>query len=296
MKATEWKLGMSSCSTGKLDKETFDGYAANGISCMEVALGNEHTPVDWKNTLALSRDSGVELWSLHLPFYPFETLNIATNDTKLRNRTIEFLTENYIKRGADIGIKTAVIHPSAEPYAENEREELIKVGAESLAELAESAAKCGMRIAVEDLPRTCLGNCSDDIKKLIALNDKLRVCLDTNHLLAEKNVDFVKALGDKIVTLHVSDYDYLNERHWLPYEGKVDWVELVSALEDAGYTGPFMYEIELKTSKTIVRRDLTFADFAENYKACVEKRPYKPFGVPNADECMKNAYYKTPMI
>ena len=42
MKATEWKLGMSSCSTGKLDKETFDGYAANGISCMEVALGNEH--------------------------------------------------------------------------------------------------------------------------------------------------------------------------------------------------------------------------------------------------------------
>ena len=296
MKATEWKLGMSSCSTGKLDKETFDGYAANGISCMEVALGNEHTPVDWKNTLALSRDSGVELWSLHLPFYPFETLNIATNDTKLRNRTIEFLTENYIKRGADIGIKTAVIHPSAEPYAENEREELIKVGAESLAELAENAAKCGMRIAVEDLPRTCLGNCSDDIKKLIALNDKLRVCLDTNHLLAEKNVDFVKALGDKIVTLHVSDYDYLNERHWLPYEGKVDWVELVSALEDAGYAGPFMYEIELKTSKTIVRRDLTFADFAENYKACVEKRPYKTFGVPNIDECMKNAYYKTPMI
>ena len=296
MKATEWKLGMSSCSTGKLDKETFDGYAANGISCMEVALGNEHTPVDWKNTLALSRDSGVELWSLHLPFYPFETLNIATNDTKLRNRTIEFLTENYIKRGADIGIKTAVIHPSAEPYAENEREELIKVGAESLAELAENAAKCGMRIAVEDLPRTCLGNCSDDIKKLIALNDKLRVCLDTNHLLAEKNVDFVKALGDKIVTLHVSDYDFLNERHWLPYEGKVDWVELVSALEDAGYAGPFMYEIELKTSKTIVRRDLTFADFAENYKACVEKRPYKPFGVPNIDECMKNAYYKTPMI
>jgi len=296
MKATEWKLGMSSCSTGNLDKETFDGYAANGISCMEVSLGNEHSPVDWKNTLALSRDSGVELWSLHLPFYPFETLNIATNDTKLRNRSIEFLTENYIKRGADIGIKTAVIHPSAEPYAENEREELIKVGAESLAELAESAAKCGMRIAVEDLPRTCLGNCSDDIKKLIALNDKLRVCLDTNHLLTEKNVDFIKALGDKIVTLHVSDYDFLNERHWLPYEGKNDWVAIVDALEDVGYAGPFMYEIELKTPNTITRRDLTYADFVENYKACTQKMPYKAFGVPNIDECMKNAYYKTPMI
>ncbi len=54
MKATEWKLGLSSCSTGKLDKETFDGYAANGIDCIEVSLGNAHTDIDWKTTEKLS--------------------------------------------------------------------------------------------------------------------------------------------------------------------------------------------------------------------------------------------------
>ena len=296
MKATEWKFGMSSCSTCRLDKETFDGYAANNVELMEVSLGSADTPIDWKKTQKLSQDSGVGLWSLHVPFWPFDQINIATKDKNVREYTIKFLTESYLKPGADIGIKTVVIHPSAEPNEDNEREELLKIGAESLAELAEIAAPLGMTIAAEDLPRTCLGNCSSDIIKLISLNDKLRVCFDTNHVLIEKNVDFVKALGNKIVTLHVSDYDFLNERHWLPYEGKIDWVELVTALEDVGYEGPFMYEIGLKTPNTITRRDLTFADFYENYKACVEKRPYKAFGVPNMEECMANAFFKTPVI
>ncbi len=231
-----------------------------------------------------------------MPFCPFEKINIATKDKAVRDYTIKLLTENYIKPGADIGIKTAVIHPSAEPNDDSEREELLKIGADSLAILAESAAKCGMTIAVEDLPRTCLGNCSDDLKKLISLNDKLRVCFDTNHLLIEKNSDFVKAFGDKIVTLHVSDYDFLNERHWLPYEGKVDWIELVSALEDVGYCGPFMYEIGLKTPDSIIRRNLTFADFVENYKACIEKRKIAPIETSDIDACLKNAYFKTAVI
>lgn len=296
MKATEWKFGMSSCSTCRIDKETFDAYAANNVDLMEVSLGGIDAPINWKTAEKLSKDSGVGLWSLHVPFWPFEEINIATKDNELRTRTIKFLTENYIKPAADIGIHVTVIHPSAEPNEDSEREELLKIGAESLAELAEIGAPLGMTIAAEDLPRTCLGNCSSDIKKLISLNDKLRVCFDTNHVLIEKNVDFVKALGNKIITLHVSDYDFLNERHWLPYEGKQDWVALVTALEEVGYEGPFMYEIGLETPDTIIRRNLTFADFYENYKACVEKRPYKAFGVPNMERCMANAYFQTPVI
>ena len=246
-------------------------------------------------TEKLAHDSGVGLWSLHLPFCPFETINIASSDREIRKFTLSTFSE-YIKHGADIGIKLSVLHPSAEPIADKDRAEALEIAADTLAQLADTAAECGVTIAVEDLPRTCLGNCSADIKKLISLNDKLKVCFDTNHLLIEKNSDFVKALGDKIITLHVSDYDFLNERHWLPYEGKQDWIELVTLLEEAGYCGPFMYEISLKTPETITRRDLTFKDFAENYKACVEKRPFDAFGVVNVDACMNNAYFKTPVI
>ena len=40
----------------------------------------------------------------------------------------------------------------------------------------------------------------------------------------------------------MSDYDRKNERHWLPGEGVIDWTELLSALVESGYEGPFIYE------------------------------------------------------
>ena len=62
-----------------------------------------------------------------------------------------------------------------------------------------------------------------------------------------------------------SDYDDINERHWLPGEGKVDWTALYNALREVGYNGVWMYELGQSCPKTILRdRDLTFPDFYEN--------------------------------
>jgi sugar phosphate isomerase/epimerase len=44
------------------------------------------------------------------------------------------------------------------------------------------------------------------------------VCFDTNHLLKESSEDFARAVGPHIVTLHVSDYDGKDERHWMAGE------------------------------------------------------------------------------
>ena len=32
-------------------------------------------------------------------------------------------------------------------------------------------------------------------------------------------------------------YDFINEKHWLPLEGKNDWETILSALEEIGYAG-----------------------------------------------------------
>ena len=64
----------------------------------------------------------------------------------------------------------------------------------------------------------------------------------------------------------VSDYDYEDERHWLPGEGKVDWHKLYSKLVGYGYKGTWLYEIGIKTRPNIIKRtrDLTFEDFTRN--------------------------------
>ena len=86
-------------------------------------------------------------------------------------------------------------------------------------------------------------------------------------MLYEDAVDFIRNVGDKIVTAHVSDFDFYNERHWLPGEGKLDWQAILRALKEIGYQGPWLYEIGFACPKTIYRdRDLTCDDFVRNAK------------------------------
>ncbi|MBQ7793940.1 MAG: sugar phosphate isomerase/epimerase [Clostridia bacterium] len=296
MKATDWKLGVSSCFLKSLERDAFEEYVKNNVPLMEVSLDwNKYADIKWKELRANAEATGVELWSFHLPFEPFEENNIASPDKTVLKNTLALQSE-YIKKAAEAGCKVIVIHPSAEPNPDNEKAERIKICKESLAELCELCEKCGVTLAAENLPRTCIGNNSAEIKELLRADSRLRVCFDTNHLLAEDCKDFIEAVGDKIITTHISDYDFMNERHWLPYEGKLDWVKLVTALQDVGYTGPFMYETSYKAPPSITRRDLTLEDMYKNYLACVNKEKAEVIGTPNLDVCRERAYYTTPFI
>lgn len=259
------KLGMSSCAF-PLTEESFAALAAAGVDCIEISLHYlKHPALDFAQTARLSKTYGVSLWSYHLPFAPPDVLDIASTDETVRRHTVAYWSE-LIGKGAEIGIRTFVLHPSSEPKSEGEaRAREMEAAMTSLSALAECASREGGVIAVEDLPRSCLGRSAEEIARLISADGRLRVCFDTNHLLIDDNLNFVDRLGDKIVTLHVSDYDFLDEKHWLPGEGKVDFHALYGALLRAGYTGPWMYEVGLSAPKTILRpRQLTFADFKAN--------------------------------
>ena len=140
-----------------------------------------------------------------------------------------------------------------------------------LASLAEIAKQYGAVIAVENLPRTCLGRNSDEMLVLISAHENLRVCFDTNHLLGEDPIAFLDRVGEKVITTHVSDYDFVNERHWLPGEGRLDWQAILGKLREIGYGGVWLYEISFSCPKTILRdRDLTCEDFVRNAEELFE--------------------------
>ncbi len=61
-----------------------------------------------------------------------------------------------------------------------------------------------------------------------------------NHVFPfERLIDTVKNLGDRLYTLHISDYDGIIERHQMPFDGIIDWSGFCSALEFVDYDGPF---------------------------------------------------------
>lgn len=78
----------------------------------------------------------------------------------------------------------------------------------SINALAEAARGTGAQLLVEDLPRTCLCNTSDEMLALFGrLDPSVGICFDTNHLLQETPEAFAGPVGGRIASLHVSDYD-----------------------------------------------------------------------------------------
>ena len=272
------KVGLSH-SGATLNRDNLKKLKESGIDAVEVALGYSFAEIlDYKTIAKFAADADVKLWSSHLPFMPYDKLDMSSLDNCLRNGTVDFYTE-LIKKIADVGIDKFVIHPSREPVAEDDsRAEYVKCAKDAFSRLADNAAREGAMIAVECLPRSCLGRTADEMLDIISANERLRVCFDSNHLMMDTNVNFIEKLAGKIVTVHISDFDFENERHWLPGEGKLEWQPIYKKLCEIGYSGPWLYEIGLKCPKTIYRdRDLTYADFYENAQTIFSgKEPQKP--------------------
>ena len=46
-------------------------------------------------------------------------------------------------------------------------------------------------------------------------------------------------------------FDGVDERHWMPGKGIVDWNDVIAALVEVGYEGPFTFELSTKTQRDI---------------------------------------------
>lgn len=117
----------------------------------------------------------VEIRSVHLPFFPFEEIDPADRNVSKRGNFVRTQTK-ILQAAAAAGIGIAVVHPSAEPYSDAEREERLGYAIESLRTLQKAAAACGMRLAIENLPRTCMGR---DIKEMVQILNAVEETGDT---------------------------------------------------------------------------------------------------------------------
>ena len=265
-------IGMSSTSMD-LTEDLFADYKKAGVQAIEISFGHKlEKALDYAEIKRLSKIYDIELWSFHLPFAPFSELDLSRPE--LCDHTVEYFME-LIKDVSSIGIKRFVLHPSGEPISDEQRAVRLECAKKSLARLAEYAKGFDAILCIENLPRSCLGRNSEEILELLSAHENLRACFDTNHLTSlEKPLEYVRKIKNRIATLHVSDYDFLDERHWLPGEGDIDWQELYQALREVGYNGVWMYELRLSSPSSIVReRELTRSDFVTNAREIFDGKP-----------------------
>ncbi len=273
-------IGLSTCGA-PVTPEMLNAMRESGVTHIELSYSKEaYDHMSLYDAADMIRAHGLIPHSIHLPFS--RDLDLSLTDREHYAAVISCHAE-ILKAGYDAGIRTFVVHPSSEPIAPEDRPARLEQAQKSLALMAMWTEQMECTLAVENLPRTCLGNCSAEMLELLSAHPALRSCFDTNHLLGEDAVAYIRAVGDKIVTTHVSDYDFLNERHWLPGEGKQDFLGILSALREVGYAGPWLYELGLAAPKTIVRpRELTYADFGENARTLFAGQKSAPLGTPVA--------------
>ncbi|MDL2233827.1 sugar phosphate isomerase/epimerase, partial [Ruminococcaceae bacterium OttesenSCG-928-L11] len=225
-----------------------------GLTDTELCLSREWpiaNILDQANAMfAMFQEAGIRVSSTHLPFD--DSWDISAVDEPRCANALAGLKQ-LVDWASEKGIGIAVLHPSYEPITDDERPARLAKAAASIKDLAAYAREKNVRIAVENLPRTCLGNCSADMLALTNHGKDADMCFDCNHLLMESHRDFLGAILPYVITTHFSDYDRVDERHWLVGDGCIDWPELLSLFEGAGYKGRYLFELNEGASPSLGR-------------------------------------------
>lgn len=173
-----------------------------------------------------------------------------------RDATEEERAERYEKmsralRGAAaLGSPYLVIHPLM-PFGVGERvreEEVYRMNVEFFTALAFEAEKCGVVIALENMPFPAFPlSTPAEICAVIDAVDSpyLRGCLDIGHAtsLGIPAGDAVRTFGaERLRVLHVHDTVKPYDLHLTPTFGATKWRDFTDALREIGFSGVFSLE------------------------------------------------------
>ena len=212
-----------------------------------------------------SQKTGVQLWSVHLPYgNDFDVSNINEVERKKNVKT----QKEFIDIAELLGVKRMVLHPSVDRITSSVRQLHIEALRESLLELQDYLKGKSVSLNIENLPRACLGNSIEEMAKILEGIPNIGICADVNHMKGVKPEDFISFFGKRIKMVHMSDYDFVDEKHWLPGWGDNNWNNIILSLIEAGYDGPFMYEV-IKPFTSIEGLKDNYKNLMNNFKGWI---------------------------
>ncbi|MBQ1938096.1 MAG: phosphodiester glycosidase family protein [Bacteroidales bacterium] len=253
-------IGRSMSRVESTSVESLMQARQSGLEYVELVVGkNKVQDVAelqvWVEELKSKIDSsGLKVWSLHLPYG--KHLDVSHPDSARRAENVNYIKE-IIKASSVLSPRYLILHPSAEPVHPDERAYRLQLSRASIAELAPVAQEIGAELCVENLPRTCLGQNSREMMALTEGIEGVGICFDVNHLVYQSYDDFFKGIKKgAIKTVHISDFDFADERHLLPGVGKIEWEPLWAQIRANGYKGIMMFECRGEVSDLLQARDL----------------------------------------
>ena len=230
------------------------------------------------------RDEGlVEISSIHIPFMPFVEWAYASPVEAVRRRAAKKVLA-WLEGTRDCRCKLYTLHGSGEPVLDADRQASLAALRRTLEEILPFFVETNACVNVELLPRSCIGRTPEELEEAVAdfPEENVGICFDVNHLCGapERVPEYLNRLAPRLRSLHLSDYDGIDECHWYPDLGILDWPaimaevkkvpqELLLIFESAGFLQTGKRRI---STRFILENGVRNAYFCENAAALAEAR------------------------
>lgn len=265
------ELGTSDDLLSDFSIESLKNARQNGVHFLEISL-TKFIKLKHEERIQLasmirenSRKTGIQLWSVHLPYgNDFDVSNINEAERKKNINT----QKHFIDIAELLGVKRMVLHPSVDRITGPVRQLHIEALRKSLIELQEYLKGKSVSLNIENLPRACLGNSIEEMAKILEGIPDIGICADVNHMKGVRPEEFISFFGKRIKMVHMADYDFVDEKHWLPGWGDNNWNNIILSLIQAGYDGPFMYEV-IKPFTSIEELKDNYNNLMNNFKGWI---------------------------
>ncbi len=205
--------------------------------------------------------NNISVHSFHLPF---NNIDISSQYPEKRQSSIDEISGS-LDICRELGSKLGILHPGAK-YNKN-KEAAEEHSLDSIIKIFEKCEKYNIKLAVENmLP----GRIGEDFVFFEKIFTKIRssligICYDSSHANVNGTVyDFLKKSNNKLLTVHLSDNNGLNDEHLFPFEGNIIWTRIFKILANISYESIFMLEVA-------VHEGLTDEQHLKNYQEVIDK-------------------------
>jgi sugar phosphate isomerase/epimerase len=208
--------------------------------------------------------AGVRMHSVHAPIVESLVGNRwgaaysnATPDQAARRQAVQEAIA-AVELARTIPYECLVVHlgipASQDPSpADNDREQAKR----SIEQIHEAAVRLHVRLALEVIPNDL--SAAESLVQMIEDELELRdlgICLDFGHaFLMGDLIDAVETVSGHLITTHVHDNRGNADDHLVPFDGNIDWLAALMAVQKVGYEGTLLFELQaLQPPDTVLER------------------------------------------
>ena len=188
--------------------------------------------------LEYARKIGLNVAFVHLGY---KRINDIWDET-LQEEEVSKVVDEYIediKACSKYGIDLVIMHLTSKFDAPEYNEK----GLERLRRIIEVAEELGIKIAFENTKiRGYLEYVFTNIN-----SKNIGLCYDAGHCHAHFDDEFnYEMFKNKIFAVHLHDNDKSSDQHLIPFDGTIDWNNVVSKLRECNYNGPVTLELSYR--------------------------------------------------